>query len=139
MDFHDLEEFVRTQREVVFTTYRKDGRPQQSLVTVGSMEGGLAFTTTEGRAKVNNLGRDPRCSIMVLKPDYRGYAVLDGDADVRSRENTEPANLRMDLRQVYRSIKGEHPNWEEYDRAMEEQRRLVVLLKPGRLFGRNVP
>jgi hypothetical protein len=45
----------------------------------------------------------------------------------------------MDLRQVYRSIKGEHPNWEEYDRAMEEQRRLVVLLKPGRLFGRNVP
>ena len=140
MDFHDLEELVKRQRVAVFTTYRRDGRPQMSLVTVGSYEGGLAFTTQENRAKSANLRRDPRCALMVVKPEYRGYAVLDGDAEVRGRRNTDREKLRRELRDVYRAAAGkEHPDWEEYDRAMVEQRRLIVLVKPGRLFGANVP
>ena len=140
MDIADLEQLVKQQPVAIFTTFRKDGRPQMSLVTVGSFEGGLAFTTQANRAKAANLRRDPRCALMLVKPGYRGYAVLDGDAEVRSRSNTDPKQLRMDLRRVYQSASGkEHPDWEEYDRVMVEQRRLVVLLRPGRLYGANVP
>ena len=140
MEFRDVEQLIKEQRIAVFTTYRKDGRPQMSLVTVGSFEGGLAFTTQANRAKAANLRRDPRCAMMLVKPGYRGYTVLDGGAEVRSRRNTDPEQLRMDLRGVYRSAAGkEHPDWEEYDRVMVEQRRLVVLLRPSRVYGANVP
>ena len=138
MEFHALEQLVTQQNVVVFTTFRRDGRPQMSLVTVGTFEGGLAFTTQQGRAKTANLKRDPRCAIMLTRPNWRGYAVLDGDAEVRGNHNTDAETLRMDLRAVYRVAAGrEHPDWEEYDRAMVEQRRVVVVLKPGRLVTVN--
>jgi PPOX class probable F420-dependent enzyme len=140
MEYRDLEQLIKVQNVVVFTTFRSDGRPQMSLVTVGSFEGGLVFTTQENRAKAANLRRDPRCAIMVVKPGYRGYAVLDGEAEVRSKRNTGPDKLRLDLRDVYRAVGGkEHPDWEEYDQAMVQQRRLIVLLRPGSLLGINVP
>ena len=140
MDFHEVEQLAKQQPVAVFTTFRKDGQPQMSLVTVGSFGGGLAFTTQENTAKAANLRRDPRCALMLMKPNFRGYAVLDGNAEVRSRRDTDPEKLRMDLRMVYQSAAGkEHPNWEEYDQAMVDQRRVVVLLRPGRTYGTNVP
>ncbi len=126
-------------RVAVVTTYRRDGRPQMSLVTVGRFEDGIAFTTTRSRAKYKNLVRDPRCAVMLTTPDWRGYAVLDGDAEVRGPDNTQPEKLRDDLRAVYIVAAGkEHPNWHEYDQAMLEQGRVVVLLR-GRLVTVNVP
>ena len=141
MEFSDLERLLGVSRMAVCTTYRRDGRPQMSLVTVGSMEGGLAFTTQGDRAKALNLGRDPRCALMVVTPDFRGYAVLDGDAELRTRENTDADKLRLDLREVYSAARGgqEHDNWEEYDKAMVEQGRLAVILRPGRMVGVRLP
>jgi PPOX class probable F420-dependent enzyme len=140
MQFADLEALVQQQRTVVLTTYRRDGRPQMSLVGVGSYEGGLALTTPRGSAKGANLRRDLRCAILVPQPNWRGYAVLDGDAEVRDRENMNAEKLRLDLQQVYRAVAGQdHPDWPEYDRAMVEQKRLVVILRPGRMVGVGVP
>ncbi len=139
MALEELDGLLAQNRVAVATTYRKDGRPQQSLVTVGRFDGGLAFTTTQGRAKFNNLARDPRFALLLSRPDWRGYAVLDGDAEVRSAENTPADRLRDELRAVYRAAAGkEHPDWDEYDRVMREERRVVVLLRPGRLFTRNL-
>ena len=135
----ELDTLLAEHRTAVFTTYRRDGRPQMSLVGVGRFDGGLAFTTRSRNAKYHNLMRDPRCAMMVARPSWRGYAVLDGDAEVRGPHNTDPDRLRRDLRGVYRSVAGtEHPDWDEYDVAMVEQRRVVVLLRPSRLYTQNL-
>ena len=136
MRFADLEELVLQQRTVVMTTYRRDGRLQMSLVSAGSYEGGLAFTTPRSSAKVANLRRKPQCAILVPLPNWRGYAVLDGDAEVRDQKNTDAEKLRLDLQRVYQAVAGhDHPDWSDYDRAMVEQGRAVVILRPGRMVG----
>lgn len=134
----DLDGLLAQNNVVVFTTFRRDGMPQQSLVTVGKMDGGLAFTTRSRNAKAYNLARDPRCAIMLVKPDSRGFAVLDGRAEVLGPDNSDADGLRLRLREVYRVAAGkEHPDWDEYDRVMLEEGRVAVLLKPDRIFARN--
>ena len=135
----DLDGLLAQSNVVVFTTFRRDGMPQQSLVTVGKLDGGLAFTTRSRNAKAYNLARDPRCAIMLVRPDNRGFAVLDGSAEVQGPHNTDADVLRLRLREVYRVAAGkEHPNWDEYDRVMAEEGRVVVLLRAGRITGRNL-
>ena len=139
----DLDEFagvLKRQGVVVFTTYRRDGMPQMSLVSAGRFEDGVAFTTRRRNAKYHNLMRDRRCAMMLVTPSMRGYAVIDGEADVRSSDTTEAEQLRRDLRAVYKAASGkDHPDWEEYDQAMVEQQRAVVLLVPGRIVVNNLP
>ena len=136
MTFDELEALLQQQRTAAVTTYRRDGRPQMSLVLVGSFEGGLAFTTQGSSAKATNLQRDPRCAMLVARPNWRGYAVLDGDAELWSPDNTDAERLRLEMRALYRVIAGrDHPDWPDYDRAMVEQRRFIIILRPGRLYG----
>lgn len=140
MSLEALEQLLGQNHVVVVTTYRRDGRPQMSLVTAGVYAGGLAFTTRQQNAKHHNLMRDARCAMMLTKPDLRGYGVLDGDADIIGAHNTDAEKLRLALRDVFRAAAGkEHPDWDEYDRAMAEQQRVVILLRPGRVFLRNAP
>ena len=45
-----------------------------------------------------------------------------------------------DLRAVYRAAAGrEHPDWAEYDAAMVEQGRAVILLRPARIVAQGLP
>ena len=139
MDLNDVSGLLERNRVVTFVTYRKDGRPQMSLVTVGRVGDALAFTTRTRNAKFHNLVRDPRCALMITRPDFSAYAVLDGDAEVVGPHNTSPDALRLKLREVYRASAGkEHPNWDEYDAAMVEQQRSAILLTPSRLYANGL-
>ena len=40
-----------------------------------------------------------------------------------------------ELVDLYRSLQGEHPDWDEYRAAMVADRRLVVRLRPERAYG----
>ena len=135
----DLDRLLEQNSVVVFTTFRRDGMPQQSLVTVGKLDGGLVFTTRSGSAKARNLARDPRCAMMLVSPDRRAFAALDGKAKAQGAHNTDADALRVRLREVYRAAAGkEHPDWDEYDRVMVEQGRIAVLLRPDRIVGQGV-
>ena len=135
----NLDGLLAQSNVVVFTTFRRDGMPQQSLVTVGKADGGLAFTTRSVNAKARNLARDPRCAMMIVSPDRRAFAVLDGKAEVTGADNADAEALRVRLREVYRAAAGkEHPDWDEYDRVMVEQGRIAVLLRPDRIAGQGV-
>lgn len=135
----DLDGLLEQNSVVVFTTFRRDGMPQQSLVTVGKLDGGLAFTTRSVNAKARNLARDPRCAMMLVSPDRRAFAALDGKAETQGAENTDAETLRLRLREVYRVAAGkEHPDWDEYDRVMVDQGRVAVLMRPDRIVGQGV-
>ncbi len=132
----DVKKFLAANHNAVVTTFRRSGAAQLSIVTVGPYAGGAAFTTTEGRAKLANLRRDPRCSILVSAANWSSYLVLEGRANVLSADNTDPDELRDALRAVYVAASGsEHPNWDEYDQAMRDDRRAAIIVIPDRTYG----
>ena len=62
--------------------------------------------------------------------------VLEGRAELIDDENTGAEELRVALRDVYRSAAHkEHPNWEEFDEVMKAERRAVVIVVPERVYG----
>jgi PPOX class probable F420-dependent enzyme len=123
----------------VLTCFRKNGMPQMSIVTCGAYRDGVAFSTTDNRAKLLNLKRDSRCSLMVSKVDWWGYIVFEGKATILSSDNTSSDELRDALRDLSRAATGgDHPNWPEYDQAMVDDRRAAVIVVPDQIYGTAV-
>ncbi|MCZ6615180.1 MAG: PPOX class F420-dependent oxidoreductase [Chloroflexi bacterium] len=131
--------FLTENHRGVVTTFRKSGAAQVSVVSCGLYGDGVAFTTTADRAKIPNLRRDPRCTLLVSQSDWRGYVTLEGHAQLLSPENTDAEELRLALRGVYRVTGGgEHPDWDEYDQAMRDQRRSAVVVVPEHIYGNKI-
>ncbi len=113
-----LLEFLRPRHHAIVLTTRRDGRPQGSPVSCGSdSDGRLVVSTYPGRAKTRNAERDPRVSVLVLSDDWDDpWVQVDGAAEVlHMPEALEP------LVDYYRSISGEHADWDEYRAAMVRQ------------------
>ncbi len=128
--------FLAENHRAVLTTFRKDGGLQMSIVTCGLYQEGPAFTVEGSRAKLKNLQRDPRCAILVSTPDWSRYVGIEGAARLISPDKDRSDDLRQALREVYRAAAAkEHPDWEEYDRAMIDQRRSAIVVVPERLYG----
>ena len=135
----NVKKFTTENHQGVLTCFRKNGMPQMSIVTCGAYRDGVAFTTTTDRAKLILLKRDSRCALMVSKQDWWGYVVLEGRATVLSPDNTGVEELREALRGVYRAATNQdHPNWEEYDQAMVDDRRAAVIVVPDYVYGTAV-
>ena len=131
-----VQEFVAENHKAVLSTFRRDGATQLSIVSCGPYGEGVAFSTTENRAKLLNLERDPRCSLLVSKDDWWGYVVLEGRAEIISSKTASPEKLRDAMRDVYRAASGkEHPDWEEYDEAMRKDGRATVIVIPEKVYG----
>jgi PPOX class probable F420-dependent enzyme len=118
-----LLEFLRPRHRALLITHRTDGRPQVSPVSCGvDAEGRIVVSTYPQRAKVRNLRRDDRVSACVLSDDWDGpYVQVDGRAEVLDLpESVEP------LVEYFRSIAGEHPDWDEYREAMRRQGKSLI-------------
>ena len=131
----NVELFVSSNHNTVLTTFRRNGAAQMSIVTAGPFREGVAFTTTADRAKLGNLKRDGRCTLLVSQDSWWGFIVLEGHAEILSPENTDAEGLKQTLRDVYRSIAGEHPDWDEYDQAMRDEHRSAIIVIPDRVYG----
>lgn len=121
----------------VLATIKRDGRPQLSNVSYYFDPRNLTVqaSITEPRAKTRNLRRDARASLHVSCDDGWSYAVAEGNAIL-----TPPAASRDDdtveaLIGLYRNIAGEHPDWDDYRRAMVDDRRVVMTLPISHLYG----
>ncbi|WBB72551.1 PPOX class F420-dependent oxidoreductase [Micromonospora sp. WMMD1128] len=123
VDRDALTEFLRPRHRVVLMTTRADGRPQSSPVSCGvDAEGRLVISTYPERAKVTNIRRDPRVSACVLSDDWDGpWVQVDGVAEVLDL----PAAVEP-LVDYFRSISGEHPDWDEYRAAMVAQGKSLI-------------
>ncbi|WP_448616676.1 PPOX class F420-dependent oxidoreductase [Modestobacter sp. URMC 112] len=118
VDRDELLSFLRPRHRAVLMTRRRDGGPQFSPVTCGvDADGRVVVSTYPQRAKVANVRRDPAVSLCVLSDDWDGpWVQVDGSAEVLDL----PAALEP-LVEYYRSISGEHPDWDEYRAAMQRQ------------------
>lgn len=123
VDREALLEFLRPRHHALVITTRQDGRPQASPVSCGvDAEGRIVVSTYPQRAKTRNAERDPRVSVLVLSDDWDGpWVQVDGSCEVlHLPEALEP------LVDYYRSIAGEHPDWDDYRAAMERERRVIL-------------
>lgn len=125
----ELLDFIRPRHHAVVITARADGRPQASPVTCGvDAEGRIVVATYPERAKSRNARRDPRVSVLFLSDDFGGaWVQVDGDAEVIDvPEAVEP------LVDYFRSISGEHPDWDDYRQAMLKQGKSLLRVTPRR-------
>lgn len=121
----------------VLATIKRDGRPQLSHVTYHFDPQRLTaeISITEARAKTRNLRRDPRASLLVSSDDGWAYAVAEGDAELTAPAAEPEDDTVKALVGLYRRIAGEHPDWDDYRRAMVTERRLLLRLPVTHLYG----
>jgi len=123
VDRERLVEFLRDRHRGVLTTMRRDGRPQMSPVSCGvDPDGRIVVSTYPERAKARNVRRDPKIAICVLSEDWDGpYVQVDGTAEILDLPDAlDP------LVDYYRSIAGEHPDWDDYRAAMQRQGKCLI-------------
>ncbi len=137
MEFETARPFLERHHWGVVTTHQHNGAAQSSIVFCGAYQDHVAFVAVYGKsAKVRNLRRDPRCTMLAVTKDWRSWVTVEGEAQLFDYIDTEAEKIRQLLRKVYRACgDADHPDWDEYDRAMIQQAAVVVLVRPHRVYG----
>ena len=129
MDIDKVRDFVRRNHRAVLATRKAGGGIQQSpvLVTVDD-QGHLVVSSRETAYKTKNVRRDPWVQLCLLNDGFFGdWMFVEGRAEVKSLPDAmEP------LVDYYRSISGEHDDWDAYRAAMERDNRVVLRIEPER-------
>jgi PPOX class probable F420-dependent enzyme len=134
VDTSEALDFLRQHHRGVLATSRTDGRPQLSPV-LGTVDerGRLLISSRETAAKVRNLRRDPYASYCGFTGAFFGpWVQVEGPVEIVPLPDAmEP------LVAYYRSISGEHPDWDDYRAAMVRDRRVLIAITPERVGPRQ--
>lgn len=126
MEPADAIAWVRRNHRAVVSTLRADGRPALTPVTVGADGDRIVVSTREPSMKVKHLRRDPRIWLCLLNDAFFGdFLVVEGTVEIVSLPEALDG-----LVTYYRSISGEHPDWEDYRAAMVRDQRVLLRITP---------
>jgi PPOX class probable F420-dependent enzyme len=127
----------------VVSTTRSDGTIQSSVVNAGVLDhprrrgSVVAFVSAGNAARLSNLRVRPRATV-VVRAGWQ-WAAVEGSVELAGpddpMEGTDADKLRVLLRDVFVAAGGSHDDWDEYDRVMASERRVVVLIDPQRIYG----
>jgi PPOX class probable F420-dependent enzyme len=136
MEIQQALQAARDRTNSVLTTIKRDGKPQLSNVlhAVGD-DGVIRISTTADRAKYANLRRNPWAALHVDGADFWSYAVLEGDVEISDVAAAPDDATVEELVGLYRSLQGEHEDWDDYRAAMVAERRVVVRIRPTHAYG----
>ncbi len=126
MDLDAARSYVRDQHHAVLATLRKDGSPQLTPVDAAVDEAGLVVVSTRETAfKVKHIRRTGRAWLCMLPDSFFGdWIYIEGNATIQSLPEA------MDgLISYYRSISGEHPDWDDYRAAMDRDQRCLIKIE----------
>ena len=131
-DIDEARQFIADNHRGVLATFRRDGRVQQSPVSAGvDAQGRVIISVTEDRAKARNARRDPRVSLCVFSDEFYGrWVQVEGTAELVDGPDRIDA-----LVDYYRTLSGEHPDWDDYRAAMERDRRVLLRFEIERAAG----
>jgi PPOX class probable F420-dependent enzyme len=132
-----IEQFLHDNPQGVLTSFRRNGMPQLSIVTVYPRDGGVGISITETRAKFKNLLRDPRCAVLVSHADWwSGFLVFEGQAEMIHSGNADAEKLREARRHIFSATtRRRSADWEQYDRITEGDKRVAVIVRPEHIYG----
>jgi PPOX class probable F420-dependent enzyme len=119
----EARKFVASNHRAVLITRRSGGGLQTSPVLVGVDDAGeVVISTREGAYKTRNLRGDPAAVLCVLSDAFFGrWIQIEGTAQIVSLPEAMEG-----LVDYYRRISGEHPDWDDYRRAMQRDQRVLV-------------
>jgi PPOX class probable F420-dependent enzyme len=111
----------------VLVTHRRDGRLQTSPIVCGVDDADrVVVSVTSDRAKTKNVQRDPRVALCVLNDAFFGaWVQIDGTAEI-----VPMPDAMAGLKDLYRQVAGEHPDWDDFERAMVAERRVLLRITP---------
>jgi PPOX class probable F420-dependent enzyme len=125
MDLDKARDVIRDQHHAILATMRRDGTPQMSPVAAAvDDDGRVIVSSREAAIKTKNVRRDPRAWLCVIPDGFFGrWVQVEGSVEVVSLPEA------MDgLVDYYRSVAGEHDNWDDYRAAMQQERRVLIRL-----------
>jgi PPOX class probable F420-dependent enzyme len=123
MDIPTALAFLRGHHRAVIATTRADGTTQMSPITVGvDADDRVVVSTRETAYKVRQLRALPYAAICAFTDGFFGeWLQVEGPVEILSLpEAMEP------LVAYYRTISGEHPDWDDYRAAMVRDRRVLL-------------
>lgn len=122
MDIAEGLDYVRGNSRAVIATHLTDGTPQMSPVTLAVVDNTIVMSTRETAYKVAQLRRDPRAYLCVFPDKWLGrWVQLNCTTEIVSLPDA------MDLLVTYyRTLQGDHPDWDDYRRAMVADQRCIV-------------
>ena len=126
MDVAAAINFARTNHRAVLATLRHDGGPQLTPVACTvDVDGKVVISSRQTAAKVKNLRRDPRAWLTVMTDGFYGdFVQLEGPVTI-----VDLPEAMEGLVEYYRSISGEHPDWDDYRAAMEREQRVLIKIE----------
>jgi len=131
VEISEAVEFVRHNHRGVLAVTRADGKPQMSPVSGAVNPDGLVVVSSRETAyKVRSLQARPYAAYCGFADQFFGkpWVQIEGPARIVTLPDAmEP------LVDYYRSISGEHPDWDDYRAAMERDRRVLILITPERV------
>ena len=135
MDIDQALGWATGRRNAVLITLRRDGRPQSSDIAFAVVDGRIKISVTHDRAKSRNIIRDERVVFHITDPASWSYASIDATAEVSAVTTATDDATADELVEVYRAVAGEHDDWAEFRRAMIDEGRCVIRLKPRSVTG----
>jgi len=131
IDLDQARGFLRDRHNGILATIKRDGRPQLSNVLyLLDEDDRIKISVTQTRAKTHNLRRDPRATLHVQGSNWYEFLVVDGATSL-----IEDPGVGAALRDHYRKIRGEHPDWADYDAAMIKDQRLLLSISVEHAYG----
>jgi PPOX class probable F420-dependent enzyme len=142
MDLSDVDRIGAGDRYLaVVATTRNDGSVQASVVNAGTLphplsdEPVVAFVTY-GQAKLSHLRARPRATV-VFRTGWEWIAV-EGSCQIIGPEDPldgfDGPGLPALIRAIFQAAGGTHDDWDAFDRAMAEEGRAAVLVRPERVY-----
>jgi PPOX class probable F420-dependent enzyme len=136
MDLARALEVLRDRRLGVLATQRRDTRPQLSNIVFALGDDGIIrISVTDGRAKTANIRRTSTASLHANGDNHWAYVVIDADATLSPVAAAPDDETVEELVALYRTLQGEHDDWDDYRRAMVADKRLVLRLHPTHAYG----
>jgi PPOX class probable F420-dependent enzyme len=117
--------FINDDKGGVLGTISPDGSPHLVVIGVAVKDGTLWISTPQTTVKARNIARDPRVTLVFGTRPWVGIA---GTARIITDD------LPAKLREYYRLAAGEHPDWDDYDRAMIAEQRVLIEVTPERAY-----
>jgi PPOX class probable F420-dependent enzyme len=130
MDVEEALVFVRENHHAVLATVRADGRPALSPVACGvDRDGMIVVSTRQTAMKTKHLRARPFCSLCVFTDRFYGpFVQIEGTAEI-----VELPEAMDHLVEYYRTVAGEHPDWDDDRAAMQRERRVMLRVRPERV------
>ncbi len=131
----------------ILVTSKQSGQPAVSLVNFAVIEHPvdgrevLALVSRGGTAKLRNLRANPLASVVVRSGwdwiSVTGTSEIVGPDDMH--DGIAQEQVPQLLRTIYAAAGGTHPDMDEYDREMRQDRRAAILITPERFVSNPTP